>query len=66
MDDFGGCPCGCTMDYREVVEVALLSLPRRAARELRDFVEAADQLFLSRTLPDLWADPRAPWWLQRM
>lgn len=66
LDDFGGCPCGCTFDYREVLDIALRSLPRRAARELRRVVGAADDLFLSRTLANPWADPRAPWWEQRI
>lgn len=66
LDDFGGCPCGCTKDYRDVLEIALRSLPRQAARELRCLVDATDQLFISRTLPDLWADPHDPWWKQRM
>ncbi|MEU5903742.1 hypothetical protein ABZ780_05135 [Micromonospora sp. NPDC047467] len=66
VDDFGECPCGCTLAYREVLEIALQSMPRRAARELRRLVDATDQLFLSRTLPNLWAHPHAPWWEQRM
>jgi hypothetical protein len=66
LNDFGGCPCGCTLDYREVLDIALRSLPERAVRELRQVVVAGDNLFLSRTLPDLWADPRDPWWKQRM
>ena len=66
LHDFGECPCGCAWACREVLDIALRSLPRRAARELRRPVEAADQLFLARTLPDLWADPCSPWWDQRM
>jgi hypothetical protein len=66
VDDFGGCPCGCTLDHREVLDIALASLPTKAARELRSIVDAADQLFVDRTLPDLWADPGDPWWKRRM
>jgi hypothetical protein len=66
LDDFGGCPCGCTNEYRDVLEIALLSLPRQSARELRRLVEATDRLFLRRTLPDLWAYPGYPWWRRRM
>lgn len=66
LDDFGGCPCGCTKDYRDVLEIALRSLTRQAARELRCLVDTTDQLFLNRTLPNLWSDPRDPWWMRRM
>ncbi|MEW2542459.1 hypothetical protein ACWEOR_08105 [Micromonospora chalcea] len=66
LDDFGGCPCGCTLDYREVLDIALRSLPGRAARELRRVIEEADDRFLGRTLANPWADPRAPWWEQRL
>ncbi|MCI4061990.1 hypothetical protein MRQ36_05185 [Micromonospora sp. R77] len=65
-EDFGGCPCGCTLDHREVLDIALGALPRRAARQLRRAVDAADDLFLSRTLANPWADPRDPWWEQRL
>lgn len=66
LGNFGGCPCGCTQEYRYVLEIALRSLPRQAARELRRLVEATDRLFLSRTLPDLWCYPGDPWWRRRM
>ncbi|WP_091400939.1 hypothetical protein [Micromonospora saelicesensis] len=68
LDDFGGCPCGCTSDYRdrEVLDIALRSLTGKTARELRRVVSAADDLFLSRTLANPWADPGDPWWEQRI
>ena len=33
---------------------------------LRRVIGRADDLFLSRTLANPWADPRAPWWEQRL
>ncbi|MDG4809961.1 hypothetical protein O7634_24685 [Micromonospora sp. WMMD1120] len=66
LDEFGGCPCGCTSHHRHVLDLALRALPRRTARELRSVVEAADDRFLSRTLANPWADPSAPWWQQRL
>ncbi|MGC4870081.1 hypothetical protein ACLQ3B_32100 [Micromonospora sp. DT53] len=66
LDEFGGCPCGCTSDHRRLLDIALRSLTGRTARELRRVVDAADDLFLSRTLPNPWADPRDPWWEQRI
>ncbi|WP_430500776.1 hypothetical protein ACQRWP_03615 [Micromonospora trifolii] len=66
LDDFGGCPCSCTSDYRKVLDIALRSLTGKTARELRRAVGAADELFLSRTLANPWADPSDPWWEQRI
>jgi len=41
-------------------------LPRGAARELRRMVEALDEVFLSRTLPDPGVPEEQPWWTRRM
>lgn len=52
-------------DERELLELALHALPRRAARELRALIEPLDEFYLERS----WQNPSAPahyaWWARR-
>jgi hypothetical protein len=68
-----GCPCpSCDPVYqRDVLEDALCRLPPTASRELRRIVNALDEEFLRKTLPDpsasrLSAWHAQAWWRQRL
>jgi hypothetical protein len=54
----------CNPPSRDVLELALHRLPRRAARELRELVEPLDERFLRLTIP-LPSKPPGPWWALR-
>ena len=67
------CPCpSCDpVDQRDVLEEALRRLPPAASRELRRIVNALDEEFLRKTLPDpsafrLSAWHAQAWWRQRL
>lgn len=51
--------------HREELERAVRALPRHHGARLRAVVEAADEDFLAKTLPDHHADPAQPWWWRR-
>ncbi len=62
------CPCpACDVTHhRDVLEAAMHALPGPAARELRRIVDALDDEFLRKTLPDPHAPPDLPWWHRRV
>lgn len=73
LDLLNDCPCpSCDpVDQRDVLEGAMRRLPPAARRELRRVVDALDEEFLRKTLPD----PRAAklstwhaqaWWRHRL
>jgi hypothetical protein len=49
MDD---CPCCSVSDQRGLLWLALRTLPRRAAAELRAVVEPLDEVYLARLIPE--------------
>lgn len=51
--------------HREELERALRALPRHHGARLRATVEAADEDFRAKTVPNLHADPARPWWWRR-
>jgi hypothetical protein len=62
-------PCGepecCGPGTRAILADAIRCLPARAKPALRHVVNAADQVYLSNTLPDPLADAQAAWWERR-
>lgn len=55
---------GCCPPSRDALELAILRLPARPARELRRLVAPLDERFLDRTYSDPTAPP-GPWWTRR-
>jgi hypothetical protein len=56
----------CGTRPRGTLDDAIRLLPPRAKPVLARLVRRADRVYLSRTWPDLYASPQAPWWERRM